>query len=122
MIALNCYSQTQFLKPTDTAKFCYTSTEMNYWIACSYRSNAYTAVIDSLKKNEVRNELKIKAKDYEIAKANELIEQKNELIKAQENYSVEVKKELSDEKRKVLFHKYIIAGLATLNIVQLLKN
>jgi len=79
---------------------------MNYWIACSFKSNAYTIVIDSLKKIESRSELKLNAKDYEINKLNALINIKDSLIVKQDQNTEKLRAELKRESKwKVIWRK-----------------
>jgi len=84
---------------TDTAKYCFTEVEMNYWIGAAYDSHTYRDIMDSIKTVNKRCEDKIAAKDYELRVAQVTMKVKDTLINAQKLETETLKTELKYERK-----------------------
>ena len=116
--SIQCLSQEVIVK-TDTAKYCFTSTEMNYFIGAAYDSHTYLNLIDSIKLINHRNELKLSGKDYELKEGKALMVVKDTLISYQKQESDYLKSELKTERKQKALWKTstgIIGGAAILII------
>lgn len=71
---------------------------------------------------EVRNELKLQAKDYEIKECNNLLNTKEELIKVQDNKIKDLETEIQNESDKKTLWKRISGGLGILSGFFIIKE
>lgn len=114
-----CFGQQVLEIKTDTAKYCFTEVEMNYWIGAAYDSHTYSNIMDSIKTINHRNELKLSAKDYELKEGKALMVVKDTLISYQKAESDNLKTELKYERKWKSFWKNstgIIGGASILII------
>lgn len=79
-------------------------------------------VIDSLKKTDSLYKEKLKLKDSELSKCNDLVISKNELLDVQNKHQESLNEQIKEKDKRIKWMGYIIGGLATLNIFQLIKQ
>jgi len=90
-----CYGQ------TDSAKFCYTSTEMNYWIGSALDAQTYKSVSDSL--FNVVDSLNLDKRDLKLKNS-----YCDTLIQSQRELSLAYATELQLERKAVKRTKWVV--------------
>lgn len=122
MIALNCLFAIASYGQTVTDKFCFTGSEMNFWINSVYDAKTYHTAYDSMRIAEVKYKEIIKTDSVVISGANRLIQTKDNTIEVINQYSKGVEAQVKKERFFKIVWKSVAGALGIYEVYNLIQN